>query len=413
MKIMSSNYQCPGLINSSTDQYDDKVPLRVAVYRGCDFTAIDIFNIIIKELKRPFVITYCDSYDGLEKSIINELVNNRSDFSPNWADVNHDRYQMIQYTPPLYFANAITILSGKIFSHSGNGFSIMSSFSLEIWLSLFAMIIVVAICTSILHKEFSNGTMYSLDVVGHFLKLWAVFINQSNQFGNICCVKHLILNSVIVISLFVMSLLLSSEILSKLLLHQLVKINNLDDLVEFVTKNNHIKLISDNLTQPWSIMRDWPDERGQFIFHKMTSVKYINFDYKQVYHGESILIFFDKNLKQILKLNPDLSFHISSDRLFSKQQGFLYSKHIDIETKRYIDTIISSLVENGIYKFVIDRTSSNRLDILEDDPPQTISMPYFKRVIIFNIYIVIVLIFTLNVEILLFIYNLFINKIEP
>ena len=293
-------------------------------------------------------MTYCDSYDGLENSIINELVENRSDFSPNWADVNHDRYQMIQYTPPLYFANAITILSGKIFANSGNGFSIMSSFSLEIWLILCAMIIIIAICTKTLHKEYFKWILYLVGVVGSFMKLWAVFINQSNQFGNICCVKHLILNSLTIISLLVMSLLLSSEILSKLLFHPLEKIDTLDDLVDFVTKNDHVKLISDNLTQPWTIMRDWPDKRGQFIFHKMTNVKYINFDYKEVYDGESIIIFFDKNFKRILKLNPDLNFHISSDRLFSKQQGFFYSKHIDIEMVGFFLIILSGKVFIGL-----------------------------------------------------------------
>ena len=70
----------------------------------------------------------------------------------------------------------------------------------------------------------------------------------------------------------------------------------------------------------------------------MTTVKNSLFDNKQVYHGESIIIYFDTTFEQILKFNRDLSFHMSSDPLFSKQHGFLYSKHIDIETKRTINT---------------------------------------------------------------------------
>ena len=90
-------------------------------------------------------------------------------------------------------------------------------------------------------------------------------------------------------------------------------------------------------------MRDWPDERAQYLFHRMTSVRNIKFDYEQVYHGESILIFFDKNLKHILKFNADLSFHISSDRLFSKQTRFLV-----FETYRYRNQTINRYN----YKFI-------------------------------------------------------------
>ena len=251
---MSSNHQCPGLINLS-DEYSDKVPLRVAVYKGCYFTSVEIFNIIIKALKRPFVMKHCDSYDWPGNSIINNLVDNNSDFSPNMADVNIVRYQKILYTPSLSFANAITILSGKILANNGNGFSILSSFSTELWLLLGAILVVIAICNRSLHKEYSKWTLYLMGVVRHFIKLYGVFINQSNQFGNICCVKHLILNSFTIISLFVMTLFFSSEILSKLLFHPLVKIDTLDDLVNYINQHDDVKIISENLTSPWNTMK--------------------------------------------------------------------------------------------------------------------------------------------------------------
>ena len=344
--------------------------------------------------------------NSLPPLILGELVNNRSDFSPNLADFNYDRYQKIQYSPILQFVNAITILSGKIFEDNGNGFSILRSFSMQLWLLLGVIFMVIAICSRILHKENSKWTLYLLSVVGHFAKLWAVFINQSNQFGNICCVKHLILNSATVISIFVMTLFFSSEILSKLLFHPLVKIDTLDDLVEYINENEHVKLISDNKSTSCQIMRDWPDERARFIFPKMVTVPGPKFDYNQVYHGESILIFFDAQFKRIFSLNTELSFHMSSDRLFSKQHGFLYSKHIDIKTKRSIDTIINSLPENGIFDFVEDKKYSKRLEIIEEDPPQTISLSYFKRVVIIYAYNFIVLLFSLVIEIIIFIIKL-------
>ena len=70
---MSLNHQCPGLINS-TVIYGDKVPLRVAVFNGCYYTLVNVFNIIIQSLQRPITMTYCDSYDGAGTSIVGKKV---------------------------------------------------------------------------------------------------------------------------------------------------------------------------------------------------------------------------------------------------------------------------------------------------------------------------------------------------
>ena len=232
---MSINQKCHGLIKSNElySNVSDIIPLRVAVLDGCHFTLIYYFNIMMKALKRPFVLTYCDSYGGPGRSIQDELYSNRSEFSPNLMEVNPDWYQNIKYSPSFFFGNAITILSGKIMTNNGNGFSILSSFSLHLWLIFFAILILIAIFNNILHHKYSKWTLYLTGVVGHFMKLWAVFINQSNQFGNICCVKHLILNLVTVISIFIITLFFTSEILSNLLFNPLVKIDTLDDLVVF------------------------------------------------------------------------------------------------------------------------------------------------------------------------------------
>ena len=113
---MSINQKCHGLIKSNElySNVSDIIPLRVAVLDGCHFTLIYYFNIMMKALKRPFVLTYCDSYGGPGRSIQDELYSNRSEFSPNLMEVNHDWYQNIQYSPSFFFGNAITILTGKI-----------------------------------------------------------------------------------------------------------------------------------------------------------------------------------------------------------------------------------------------------------------------------------------------------------
>ena len=404
---MSLNHQCPGLINSISfydngSNFNNFAPLRVAVLKGCHLTLVDYFNIIMKAMKRPFVMTYCNAYHGSDNSIWNELLYNRSEFSLYFMEYNFPWYTNHQLSPTFYFANAVTILSGKILANNGNSFTILNSFSLELWLLLCALFVVIAICHEFLNKKYSKWISLLIDVLGEFSKLWAVFINQSNQFGNICCVKHLILNSVTVISIFIITLFFTSEILSNLLFHPLVKIDTLDDLVKFVTQHQDVKLISDNVTSSWSSIRNWKGERAQFIFSKMNSVKIYQFDYKQVYHGKSIILSFDSNFERMLKSHRDLSFHMSADRLFGLYYGIIYSKYIDIKTKRFIDSIMTSLFESGIYNFVEERKGSKRLNIVEDDPPQTISLSYFKKIVFIYMYNIIILLIILVVEILLF-----------
>ena len=360
----------------------------------------------MRSMRRPIILTYCQKYSGSVKSELNsimgELVNNRSDFSANIMEVNYNWYQNTQFSPTFFFGNAITILSGKILANNANGLSILSSFPLNLWLTLCAIFVVIAICNRILHKHYSKFTLYLVDVLDNFIKLCAVFINQSNQFANICCVKHLILNSVTVISIFVMTLYFTSEILSNLLIQPLIKIDTLDDLVKYINQNPNVKLISDNMTSSFRVMKKWDDERAKFVYPRLTSVPYTKFDYKQVYHGKSIIITFDSTIERMLKYNPDLYFHMSVDRLFGFQYGLIYSKYIDIKTKLFINSITRSLFESGIYNFMRVRKGWKHLELEESDPPQTISISYFKKVMLINIYSVILLILILIVEVLVF-----------
>ena len=91
-----------------------------------------------------------------------------------------------------------------------------------------------------------------LKVLGDILRLWILFINVSVEFGNICSIKKLILNSVIVISIFQMSMFFNSEILSNLLIQPLVIIDTLDDLVQFSKQNRDVK----NIFRQFNIIMD-------------------------------------------------------------------------------------------------------------------------------------------------------------
>ena len=188
---MPLDHQCPGLINSS-NEYGDKATLRIAVLNDCYFTMVDYFNDIIRDLKVPFTLTHCDGFgeqvNDQWTGMVGELVSNRSDLTANIAEISYDYYQDIMYSPIFFTGNAITILTGKILANNYNGFSIMNSFSTVLWLSFFIMIIVISLLNRISHEENSTWKIYLIHTLECCLKLWAVFLNQSNQFGsNICC----------------------------------------------------------------------------------------------------------------------------------------------------------------------------------------------------------------------------------
>ena len=79
--------------------------------------------------------------------------------------------------------------------------------------------------------------------------------------------------------------------------------------------------------------------------------------------------------------------------------GIIYSKHIDSKIKRFIDSMMSSKVE---FITLLKKEKIQTL-IEEEDPLKPVSS-YFKKVI--NIYDnAIILIFSLIIEILLFLYK--------
>ena len=409
---MEIDHKCPGLINSS-DEYGNKTTLRIAVLNDCYFTMVNYFNDIIKAIKVPFILTHCDGYgqqvNGEWTGIVGELVSNRSDLSATVAEINYDYYQNTMYSPIFTAGNAITILTGKILANSNSGLWIMKSFSTLMWQSFFTMIVGMSFLNGILHQKYSpSWKLYSIDVLECCLKIWAVFLNQSNQFGsNICCHKHLIVLTLTVISIFVMSLSFNSEILSNLLFHPLIKIDTLDDLVKYIKENKDVEIVSDNMTTTWNILRDWQDERVQFIFKRMKHEPFFSFSYEKVYHGKTIIISFDKPFDLIMNANKDLSFQISSDRLVGMQYAIMYSKHIDIEIKRFIDSRMSCLFESGIYNFKEDAKMTRHLDIEEEegDQPQSISISYFIKLLIIFSYAILILIFILLIEFLIFFYD--------
>ena len=109
-----------------------------------------------------------------------------------------------------------------------------------------------------------------------------------------------------------------------------------------------------------------------------------------------------------MNANKDLSFQISNDRMVGMQYGLMYSKYIDRKIKRFIDSRINCLLESGIFKKNDEASMTRHLDIEEeDDLPQTISISYFKNILIIYFYAIIILIFNLIIEISIFVYKIY------
>lgn len=389
---------CPGL-NLSKNVTNNLPPLRVAFSKVCTFFRPKIFKILIDKLKMPYIVKQYDSYgtkmNGQWTGIIGELVANRSDFTPSVAALNYDRYQAMEFSPTIGYRNSFSILSGRLFANNENGLTVFTSFTMELWITIVLTFVIIAIIDVILQ---SNNNF--LKIISIFSKLLFVFINQSSQFSIICCYKHLFLRSIVIISIFMISIFFSSEILSKLVFQPQIIIDTLDDLVHFIEVNPDVEIVSDNASYTWKNLIQWNDNRAKFLLGKLKHIPVTRFDYKQVYRGKTIIICFDTTFENIIKDNPHLKFHLSSERLFGNKYGVTYTKSIHPSIKSVIDITFRALFESGIHNYNDERQFSKILYFVEEDLPTVIKLSYFGNIISFYIYQDIGLILVLLVEIL-------------
>ena len=160
-----------------------------------------------------------------------------------------------------------------------------------------------------------------------------------------------------------------------------------------------LMLVSDNTTITWKLIKSWPDDQVQILFNRMHHVPLLEFDYEQVYHGKSIIIFYDDIIGQTVNKYPYLKFHISNDRYFGSQYGLIYLKHLDRDIKRIIDSKIQSVVETGLNSHWQAKTYSKRLNFFDFDPShQSISMTDFKKILMLFLCVNILMIIILFVE---------------
>ena len=180
-----------------------------------------------------------------------------------------------------------------------------------------------------------------------------------------------------------MTIFFNSEILSDILLNPVLNINSFDDLFQFISSHPRVSLISDNDTIAWKHMKTWQSEHVEKLFQIIKSIPVNDFNYEQVYRGESIIIWFDDIFEIIGESNPFLKFHISNDRHFGSQYGLIYSKRLNTKLKSIVNSKIRSLVQTGLQIQLSNKRYSKKLNITDFAIlHRSISMDYFKHVII-------------------------------
>ena len=402
-----SHYRCKTLTNSS--DHHDMPRIRFALLKDCKYSPIDILLFVIESLKMPYTLTFHDKYgleiDGKWTDLIGEVVDNRSDIGAAFFVITDKRHNVVDFSPLLGYGSLVSILSGRIYANTGNEFNIFDCFSTELWIVFGLSLIIVAIFEEILHfrTKYSFLTLI-ITIFNNMYTFMMIFLNQnSKRISCICCISHLLLYSSTLLSIFLMTLFFNSQLLSNILYNPLLNIDSFDDLAQFLSTHPDVSLISDNDTFTWKLMKVWPDQQAQNLFEKMKSVSKNEWNYEQVYRGKSIIIAFDDKMEFMLNKNPFLKFHISNDRHFVTQYGYIYSKLLNPEIKQIIDKTIRSVYETGLQSHWLLKMYSKRLHISDIEVSnESISLEYFRRLLnIFQyVYIYILMLIFLFTEII-------------
>ena len=344
-----------------------------------------ILNSVLNTLKRPYRLTFHEPIvsesSGQWSGVFGDLIHNRSDICGDHHTINYERHQLMDNSPILFYSNAISILSGKIYDHSYKGFNVFDSFSVELWAIYGSLLLLVAIVTEWLRLD-SLFLLTSLLKVGdnYFALLMQLLSQPQKYFRRICCIKHMTMKTTTLVSITMMTIFFKSKISSDLINKPLLHIDSIDDLAQYILKYPDVEIISDSRSSPWYLFMEWRGHQAEVIKKKLKNVPRHEYNYEDVYNGKTLIIGHDYIFQRVLDVNPQLKFHISRDRHYGSQLGLLYSKTIDKDLKYKVDSVCRALFEGGIItSFIASRKLSPVLNIKEfDNLYESISIDCFK-----------------------------------
>ena len=399
---------CQGLKGFKEDKMN-QTPIRIAINKGCKFTSVLLLNSVISGLKRPATFTYHDEmFSGSEgnwSGVYGDIIHNRSDISGNYNSVNLFRFKLMKLSPLIGYSNRISILSGKISDNSLKSSNAFESFPLEFWSIFGSLLVVVAIISEILHFNSYPSLVRTFNT--YFALIMKLLGQSQKYFTRICCIKHIVMNTTTLISITLMTLFLNTKLSSNQIHHSILRIDSMDELIQFLLKYPHVKLVSDNSITSWPLIMNWQGDHSELIRTKLSSVPSTLYDYSDVYNGKTIIIGYDILFHDVINVNSHLKFHISRDRHYGSQLVLSYSKSINKDLKYKVDSICNSLYESGMFSsYQQIKRRLKRLNIIDSDhPDENISIDFIVTRIRFFILCFISLVILLIIEITLAAYN--------
>lgn len=314
--------------------------------------------------------------------------------------MSHQRYQVLKYSPTICFGNTITILSGKIMANNDkNGLRFLNSLSTDLWLIFILLLSLAAICSEIIHRNYSIYLFFT--IINRVFKFLTQFLNQSQQyFSFYCCSKHFPLKACSLIAITIMTLFFTSNLFSNLVLFNYLKIETIDELVRFLKENDHVRVMADNQTQTWKLLRTWEEPGPKFVTKKIENVSFRKFDLKSIYEGKAVALAQEFIFQSMIAANPQLTFHLSSGQFFAIQYGYLYNKYIDNDVKRGADKAIRMAFECGVSNRWLIEEFGKRANASDDNSHDSMSVQQFVPTMILFGYLFVTLLILFILEII-------------
>ena len=346
---------CPGIMNASYDN-NNLTSIRISMLVDCKRLSTLVMNSIINAIKRPYRLLVHNSTaersNGQWIGVFGDLINNRSDICITEQTVNYERHSMMYNSPILGYTNVISILSGQIFDNSNNSINLFDTFTLEMWTIYAILLLLVAIVSEVIHMKSVLRFSSVVTMADNYFALIMAFLNQAQEyFTRICCLKHYVMNTTTLITITLMIIFFNTEFSSDLIHNPLIRIDSLDDLVQYTEKYPYVKIYFQKHGLSEALLMQLLQRQGQkaeIIKSRLVDSRSSKFNYEQVYNGKSIIIAHDIAFQRMMIINPELKFRISSDRHFGSQAGLFYSKSIDINLKYKVDSVCHAIFESGM-----------------------------------------------------------------
>ena len=375
-------------------------PIRITVYSGTKppercIGYVNIVNAVTNTINTSVHFYFNGNIgklvEGKWNGAIGQVVNNKSDLAIGQFTVTDERFQATQPSTPLGYSSPIAILSGRISQHSmQNKFQVFNTFSSDVWLLLFLSVLMIGLINYFVH----NRTWKFSQFISSIIQSYKCVLAQSvKQFSRVCCSRHMILIGMSLISLNFLIHCFKNLILTNLLSDPLLKIDSIDDLVNFIrSTRENITLISSRSLLTWQLFKNSEDENFRTIFRQL---KEQSFQIKDIINGKMVLILYGFIIERIMKSNQHASLYMGRQQYFGSPFAILYAKSFDKILKEKIDSVISIIFESGLYNFWTFLVPYKRLDLDETKANDTITMDDMKGIIMLlaTIYLLVILFF--------------------